>query len=48
MFLLLLNAAPFAPCRYDSRAKSGECRGGTAGRSAVKQQTLAGRFDCKN
>jgi hypothetical protein len=42
------NAAPVTPCRYDSRAKSGECRGGAASRSAVKKQTLAGRFDGEN
>nr|ALJ52166.1 hypothetical protein pGA45_36 [uncultured bacterium] len=42
------NAAPVTPCRYDSRVKSGECRGGAASRSAVKKQTLAGRFDGEN
>ena len=31
-----------------ARAKSGECRGGAASRSAVKKQTLAGRFDGEN
>ncbi|HHX3456830.1 TPA: hypothetical protein ACU9NM_005085, partial [Enterobacter hormaechei] len=42
------NAAPVTPCRYDSQAKSGECRGGAASRSAVKKPTLAGRFDGEN
>ncbi|EBF2152405.1 hypothetical protein DIL44_20720 [Salmonella enterica] len=42
------NAAPVTPCRYDSRAKSGECRGGAASHSAVKKPTLAGRFDGEN
>lgn len=33
-----LSAFRLTPCRYDSRAKSGECRGDTAGRSANKQE----------